>query len=83
MCESVEIFYKKDGYIQVQRGQNRKRRAWTATRGTLFLYSKEEFFHCQQLANLGAETVSQKQFWDLIFLVKMMDPSLAEKPNNF
>lgn len=44
---------------------------------------RKNFSTARQLANLGAETVSQKQFWDLIFLVKMMDSSLAEKPNNF
>ena len=43
---------------------------------------RKDFSTAWQSAQLGATMASKKQPYNLIFLVKVMEPSLAEKPNN-
>lgn len=83
MYKSVDIFYKKDGNARLNEARRGREGHEPPHEGFCPDVVRKNFPTAWQSAQPGASTVSQKQLYNLIFLVKMMDPSLAEKPNNF
>ena len=80
MSKSVETVYKKDGDTQ----QDEARTEEKGTAGHMGGSSRhrKNFSTAQQSAQLDTTMASKKQPYNLVFLVKLMEPSLAEKHNN-
>lgn len=80
MSKSVQTVYKKDG--DTQQDEARIEEKGTAGHMGCLSRHRKDFSTAWQSAQLGATMASKKQPYNLIFLVKVMEPSLAEKPNN-
>lgn len=80
MSKPVETVCKKDGDTRQDEARTEEKGA-AGHMGGSFRHRKD-FSTARQSAQLGATMASKKQPYNLIFLAKMMEPSLAEKPNN-
>ena len=81
MCKSVEIFCKKDGDAQHDEART-GREGHGRPQGGLSRCRKEELFHRLAIGTVRRQDSLPKQHCNLIFVVKMMDASLAAKPSN-